>query len=538
MSDRETLGFGKVRGFLWPIRRDELKKFIPMLMIFFLIAFNYNLLRASKDTMIVTAPSSGAEAIPFVKVWFMLPMAFVMTYLFTRLSNRHSREKVFYIMLSIFLAFFFVFTFILYPNREFLHPNQTADTLQAFLPAGLKGLVALFRNWIFTAFYVMSELWSAMILTVLFWGFANEVTGVKEAKRFYALFGMGANISGIFAGQAVMYLSSSIFRPIIPYGNSAWDQSVLFLNCTIMLSGLGIIILFRWLNKKSIIPDEASNKGTPKEKIKTSLRNNFKYLAKSKYLLCIAAIVMAYNLGINLVEVVWKNQVKALYPNPSDFNNYMGQIMTYMGYIATLTSFFITGAFIRRFSWATGALVPPAIMLITGALFFSVILFPSAAAPVGMLLGSTPLMLSVMFGTMQNCMSRAAKYTLFDATKEMSFIPLSNECKLRGKAAIDGVGSRLGKSGGSLIHQVLLIAFTTISASTPIIAGIFLLVIGVWAISVFALGKQFNTLTAQHETIDIPEEESAPTLQDEATSVQEEEEEVVAVQDEPVTVKS
>ena len=89
-----------------------------MLAIFFLISFNYNLLRASKDSLIVTAKNSGAEAIPFIKVWVILPMAILLTFIFTRLANRFTREKVFYIMMTGFISFFFLFAFFLYPARD------------------------------------------------------------------------------------------------------------------------------------------------------------------------------------------------------------------------------------------------------------------------------------------------------------------------------------------------------------------------------------------------------------------------------------
>ncbi len=79
----------------------------------------------------------------------------------------------------------------------------------------------------------------------------------------------------------------------------------------------------------------------------------------------------------------------------------------------------------------------------------------------------------------------------------MSFIPLSAECKLKGKAAIDGVGSRLGKSGGSVFHQFLLMIFGTVSASTPYVAALLLVVIFGWILATFSLGKQFNDLTVR-----------------------------------------
>ena len=199
--------FGPIRSFLWPIHFSELKKFVPMLVIFFFVGFNYSILRITKDALVVTAPGSGAEALPFLKVWAILPMAFLFTFIFTRVSNKLSREKVFYVMMSIFIGFFILFSCVLYPCRDVLHPHQMADTIQSHLPLGLKGLIAIFRNWTYSAFYVMAEMWSTIIMTVLAWGFANDVTSVKDAKRFYGVLGIAINISGIAAGHAVTVLS-------------------------------------------------------------------------------------------------------------------------------------------------------------------------------------------------------------------------------------------------------------------------------------------------------------------------------------------
>lgn len=63
--------------------------------MFFLISFNYNALRAYKDSMVITAENSGAEAIPFIKLWAILPSAFLLTFLFTRLANRFTRKRCF-----------------------------------------------------------------------------------------------------------------------------------------------------------------------------------------------------------------------------------------------------------------------------------------------------------------------------------------------------------------------------------------------------------------------------------------------------------
>lgn len=501
--------FGRLRSFLWPVHRSELRRFIPMLLMFFLITFNYNILRATKDALVVTAPSSGAEAIPFIKVWAILPMALLMTWIFSRLSNRLSRENVFYALMGIFIGYFALFNFVLYPLRDSLHPNELADKFQAILPVGCKGLVAMFRNWTYTTFYIMSEMWSTTIMTVLFWGFANEVTSVNDAKRFYAIFGVSLNFSGVIAGQVAAIMSRNEFNPHLPFGTDAWGQSLFLLNSIIILCGIACIGIFRWINKQGYGYQKSSSSQSDSSEIKMGVRKSFAYLAKSKYLLCIAVIVLTYNISINLIEVIWKDQVKQLYPNPSDFNAYMGDVLTAIGILATITAIFITGAVIRRFNWSTSALIPPVILLITGIGFFAFLLFKDYGLGfIAALMGSTPLAIGVFFGSMQNCFARASKYTLFDSTKELAFIPLSKECKLKGKAAIDGFGSRLGKSGGSVIHQGLLMIFGTVSLSTPYVGIILLGAVGAWIVAVKALGKQFNQLVARDETLSVPEDGS------------------------------
>jgi ATP:ADP antiporter, AAA family len=499
--------FGRIRAFLFPVHRHEYRKVLPMMLIFFFICFNYNVLRAAKDALIVTAPQSGAEAIPFIKVWAIIPAVFLMTYIYTRISNRFTRERVFYVVTTIFLLYFFFFAFVLYPFRDALHPHALADQLQQMLPAGFRGLIAIIRNWTYTSFYIMSELWSTMMMTVLCWGFANEVTSVKDAKRHYGLYAISAHFSGIAAGQVAALLSGKIIIPFFGYGGDPWGQSIMFLCSIIIVCGFICMGLLRWLHVQGMGYNAVLNEHQTEEpKIKMGMRENFAYLAKSRYLIAVAVIVIMYNMTNNLIEVVWKDQVKALYPNPSDFNAYMGKVLTVIGVLSTFTSIFVTGNLIRKTSWTTNALVAPVIIAVTGIGFFSFMLFQNTSlASLAMIMGSTPLAIGVFFGSAQNCMTRALKYTLFDATKELAFIPLSQECRLKGKAAIDGIGSRVGKSGGSIIHQGLLLCFGSVASSTPYVAAILFGTVSAWIIAVQALGRRFNQLISTNETIEINE---------------------------------
>jgi AAA family ATP:ADP antiporter len=499
--------FGTVRAFLWPVHREEHKKFIPMFLMAFLICLNYYILRTTKESLVVTAPSSGAEAIPFLKLWAILPMAVLMTFIFTRFSNSLGRQKVFYAMMWFYIAYFVFFTLFLYPYRDSLHPSEFADKLQTMLPEGCRGLIAIIRNWTYTTYYIMAEMWSTMIMTVLFWGFANDVTSVKDAKRFYGLFALGTNFSGVIAGLIVPALSRHVFDASLPFGKTGWDQALTFINLIIIVTSLGCIALYWWLNSKGLGYTEetlVAHKETPK----MGIRKNFSYLAKSPYLMWIAVLVVTYNIVINLVEVVWKDQVKQLYPTAADYSAFMGGVTFWIGVIATIICLVISGNVMRHLSWTKSALIAPIITLVTGVLFFAAILFPeNSLAGITSFFGTTPLMMAVFLGSLQNCLVRGTKYSLVDTTKELAFIPLSQESKVKGKTAIDGVGSRLGKSGGSLVQQCLLIAFGSILGTTPVIAFFFLLALGGWIASVRVIGKQFQQLTAEHQTIVVPDEE-------------------------------
>lgn len=498
-TDETFAGFSRWRKVLWPVHRYELRKLVPMLLLFFLITFNYNVLRMMKDSLVITAKQSGAEVIPFIKVWAMFPGAVLMTGLFSFLANRYSKEKVFYYMAWLFLGYFLLFL-CLYPIQDGLQPTETADWLARVLPRGFMGLIAMYRYWLFTVFYVMCELWGSVVHGTLLWGFANQITRLGEAKRFYGLFGVSANVSGIVAGQASIVCCSIPFHPALPYGKSAWDQSLLFLLLMVLGAGLAALLLFRWMNRSVLSdpryydPQEARDEESVKGKV--SLKENFFHLLKSRYLIYIAILVMGYNIVINLTEVTWKHQVRLLYPNPQDYTLYMNQVGTVLGIIATVSGIFASTNAIRLLGWTMTAMLTPLVLLLTSIGFFSFFFFEESwSRNFVLIMGTTPLAIVVFFGTLQNCLARAAKYTFFDATKEMAFVPLSQEYKLNGKAAIDGICSRLGKSAGSVIHQGLLLLFTSLSTSAPVVALVLLVVLGLWIFAVRALGVQFYALT-------------------------------------------
>ena len=512
MSEPTKPEFGRLRSIFWPVHAFELKKLLPMYLLMFFISFNYTILRDTKDTLIVTAEGSGAEAIPFLKVWGVVPFAILFMLLYSKMSNILSKPRLFYSTIVPFLVFFGLFALFIYPNRDLLHPTTSADWLQSILPQGLGGLVACYRNWSYSLFYIMAELWGSVALSLLFWGFANDITKVSEAKRFYSQFGLAANLALPISGYAIVYFSD--IRKYLPEGVDAWGVSLNYLMGAVVFAGLCVVALYWWINKNVLTDprfyDPEQLKKSKKEKPKMSVGEGLAFLFRSKYLLCLAMLVIGYGISINLVEVTWKSQLKLQYPDSNDYSTFMGRFSQLTG-VVSIVMMIVASSIIRKFGWGISALITPVVLLITGAGFFSFVLFRDSLGGMIAALGTTPLMLAVIFGMAQNIMSKSTKYSLFDPTKEMAYIPLDPESKVKGKAAIDVVGARLGKSGGSLVQQGLLLSFGSISAITLPVAGILFLIIGGWIVSVRSLNKQFLALTQDKTKEPLPVNSKAET---------------------------
>lgn len=473
----------KIRSILWPIYGKENRKFIPMLLMLVLSLFNYTSLRITKDALIITAAGSGAGVLNFLKGYIVMPASILFVIYYSIMSNKVSKKNLFYVTLLPFLTFFILFGMALYPLQEYihLHPDKLS-ALQELYPR-LKYVVPIFGYWSFSLFYVFSELWGNVAITLLFWQFANLNTTKDEVKRFYPLFGTYANVGLISAGLIQRKSVSTEITCML-----------------VIVSGILLAGVYMWINKYVLIDEPVAKTDDKKpSKPKLGLKESFLLIVQSKYLRYIAILVLAYGMTANLAEITWKHQVKELYPNKEEYQAFMGNFFVATGISTMFIGMFVKNT-VKRFGWLIAALMTPIALLLTTCMFFGFTLYSKYLLPATLAIGSMPLVIAVIIGAVQNIASKGTKYALFDPTTQMTYIPLEDDLRIKGKAAVDVIGGRMGKSLGGHIQSIaLLITGGSQITIAPILMGIALIIGAWWMFATRKLSVEYAKKLKEHE---------------------------------------
>ena len=128
----------------------------------------------------------------------------------------------------------------------------------------------------------------------------------------------------------------------------------------------------------------------------------------------------------------------------------------------------------------------PFIVLYGGMIFFLGMIFCNWAGFDGYAVRSAIL----LTGTALYMFGRASKFSLLKPAEEMIYIKLDETSRENGKAAIDVVGTQVGKSFSSLMQQIfLLFSRGRIERTYPMMAMVLVVVGSLWMQSVRSLSK-------------------------------------------------
>jgi AAA family ATP:ADP antiporter len=413
--------------------------------------------------------------------------------------NSIKLETVYYSITSFFIAFFVIFTFILYPNQALIHPDSLKVTTLAEEYPYIKWFILIYGKWSYACLYITAELWVRVMFSLLFWQFANQITKTEEAKRFYPTFGLIGNFSIIITGMMIKSFAEASNNQAV--NDDSLQLITLTMSSVIVVSFI-CMYLYRWMNKYLLTDSRFYTPKEPKaKKAKPSFGESLKTIFTSKYLGFVALLVLSYGIAIDIVEGPWKDRVKELYPTKNEYAMFMGSFSQWKGLIC-IVMFFISGFILRRFSWKVSILVTPIMISITGFIFYIFVVFPEFTNNhFAFLSAINALNIAVIVGAIQNVLSKAVKYTLFDATKEMAYIPIDDELKTKGKAAVDVVGGSLGRSGGAIIQSSMFTIFpaATFATVSPFLMVIFVIISALWIFASLKLNKMYEEAVSKQE---------------------------------------
>ena len=473
----------------FPITKAELPVFGSLSLLNFFIIIVLTLTRDLKDTLVVTY--MGAESIAFLKIYCVLPAACLQVMWYNTLGScsyfcgTNKKDKLWYATGVPFFMFFVIYCTLIHPYADALHvfKNDIDDSSSSSSSIFIK----ILNNWTVAAFYVAAELYSSVSVGILFWKLANDiVTDPGQAKRFYPLFSYMSSAGPIVAGQyAVLYASKA----------STFQKSLDRIALAIALSGVVICVLHQFLVTHYFVATPSSSStlltsknNSNKKKSKITMKDSVTFLACSEYLRHIAALVIGYGVMYNFIEISWKSLVKMQYNDPIDYQRFMGNFSSIVG-LFTFVVIFCGSHLLNRCGWRVGAMATPLIMAVVAVPFFFSVMFMDIHS------SDFALKTSVTVATCLVLLSRSCKYGLFDATTQLSYlkVPLDDESKTRGKAAIDVLGSRIGKSGASLIQQGFVLVFGSILDAAPAVFIVYYAVALSWVTSVYKLGNLFSS---------------------------------------------
>ncbi len=461
-----------------PIKKEELSTFIPLFIVMSCIVFNTKILKILKDTIVVTTPEMGAELIPFLKTWLLIPISLALICIVVRLMRMMSFINVYLIATAFFLLFYLVYVFLVRPIQSDLTPHLLINYLDAILPYYLQKAVRIIEFWPTCLFYVICDIWPIILLSMLFWKFTSEVISHEQGKRFFPIFSI--DLGGILMSP-LLALISMIAANYEIYGENLWELQLETLTLVIVFIGIIQSIVFYRLQKNIGSTDVVSEK--PKKK-KVPIKEVLGY-ARSPFFGSLAIMIFMFEFSDNLFDVLWKDTLGNYHPEPENFSRYLGVVTTITGIFTSIVPLILTRFLLEKLSWSAVATITPVLRIVLCVAFFGCFFFPNTALMMGAPFGLDALGFTVFVGGIQSCLMQMAKCTVFDNTKDLALMLAPKEEQGAARAFSDALSTKFGKSSSCLAQQGLLMSHMSLQAASPFIACLIGISIPIW---VFGIG--------------------------------------------------
>lgn len=417
----------KVFGTGFDIRKGEWTLVLLMLSNYFFILLAYYLLKPTRDALFLVKVSE--TQLPYVYILIALFSA-----PFIAIYNKASHKAKF---------------------------NDVVAVATLVIIATLIAIKFLMRSEIaviYYFFYIWVSVLGALI-TSQFWIFANAVFDASQAKRIFAILGIGG-IAGAFAGSQL----TAILVSKSGFGFSSEDLLYVasgFLALT--------VIFFRivW-NRKSRDGTIPAAKTIRKNEQKESSLEILRSVKRSRYLILIIVIASMTVILSTFVDYQFKVISKQAYSNKEELAGFLAQINAWLSIGSLLLQGLLTNRFLKHFGVTGILMVLPVAQLFS---FAAMLIMPGMAA-----------------GIMMRGAESSLRYSMDKTGKELLFLPVPIDITRRMKTFLDVFVDRWARGLGGAI----LVLFTiTLSLNVQYLSIVAIVLTLIWIGLTLPMRKEF-----------------------------------------------
>lgn len=443
---------------LWgDLTKEELKKFGLLSCIITLILGNYWMLRVMKNP--IFNDLVGMQHQPKAKLASIFVVIMVLL-VYSKMVDVFKKHTLFYIICSFYSAvFLFIGISSAYPESFSLSSNSSFHPYVDWLPGKLVGWAAYF------AFE------SSSLLIILFWAFVASVTKPESAKKGYAMIVSCIQIGTILGPAIVVNFAPVVGSPALVTFGGVLVLSVPF---------------FVRLYVKTMSEESPKDTATEEKKEKTGFFEGIRLIFTRPYVLAILIISTVYEVIGTILEFQMNMIAKDVYATRDLYAAFAGKYGMSINFLTLIFALLGTSFFMRRFGLRFCLIAYPTLI----ACVLSAILAVNFAN-----VSDAQIMWS-LFSAM--IAIKGFSYALNNPTKEVMYIPTTKDIRYKAKGWIESFGGRSSKGAGALVTDY----FTTNLSGLLLYGTVLSLgIVGVWLLVSNWLGKKFDELQANKETV-------------------------------------
>jgi ATP:ADP antiporter, AAA family len=329
-----------------------------------------------------------------------------------------------------------------------------AVTALMFWTAHLAGWIS--PQVLSVSFFLWVSLYGTLSST-LFWSVANDVFDTDIGRKIYGFIGAGGTVGALLGSwmtELIIRRSWVITEDLLPIG-------------------AGVLLLALW-PMRYLLRGAASERRVPALGKKIRRRDGLRYLISDPYVRNMATLLACTTFVGALLSLQYNDVLEQALAGKEEKTAFFGQLFAMVNLLAIAVQIFVTTPLHRRHGPIPGLYVLPLVALCgVSLLVFKPVL---TGIQVVWVLGLGLL------------------YSLNQSSKELLYIPTSDDVKYGAKGYIDVFVFRLGDGTAALL---MILLSGTLETGSVSVASLALSVIVVWLFMVNRMGKRYRQAVSQ-----------------------------------------